>query len=67
LQSFTLATRVLFKECKLFAAGHAVLGRREDMCCRPVGVITWPFFKKKIFTRKVTFVAFIKSGDYMSL
>ena len=24
-------------------------------------------FQKKIFTRKVTFVAFIKSGDYMSL
>ena len=38
------------------------------------GYVLWPcgrhhlaFFQKKIFTRKVTFVAFIKSGDYMSL
>jgi hypothetical protein len=45
----------------VFAAGHAVLGRGEDM------VALWAsslglFSKKKIFTRKVTFVAFIKSG-----
>jgi hypothetical protein len=46
----------------VFAAGHAVLGRGEDMVALWASSLGLFFQKKKIFTRKVTFVAFIKSG-----